>query len=150
MRGSLSQNFYSVREFRSIPAYAGEPDNNSIHYHIVKVDPRVCGGACKPHNPIGAHLGRSPRMRGSQFYKSKSCIEIGSIPAYAGEPRRVRRLDDIIKVDPRVCGGAKGTPVRDMSEKGRSPRMRGSPSSSSIFLLFGGSIPAYAGEPAEA
>ena len=92
-------------------------------------------------------MGLSPRMRGNHEPRPPRAVGGGSIPAYAGEPRRVVSSLVSLLVYPRVCGGTMA--VKGFSERvqGLSPRMRGNPTAISILGDDGGSIPAYAGEP---
>ena len=64
-------------------------------------------------------------MRGNQSI-AIVCIGLsGSIPACAGEPRRLLIRDLQNKVYPRVCGGTLQIVWTDTKAKGLSPRVRG-------------------------
>jgi len=56
------------------------------------VYPRVCGGARSLHHAICRVDGLSPRVRGSQTQSDLAEIELGSIPACAGEPLQGKAL----------------------------------------------------------
>ncbi len=71
----------------------------------------------------------------------------GSIPACAGEPRRVSVVRLTMRVYPRVCGGAVSTGNLVNARPGLSPRVRGSPVGIINSTNSSGSIPACAGEP---
>ena len=89
----------------SIPACAGEPSTVHTPRLSRSVYPRVCGGT-KPNAPYtGVECGLSPRVRGNPITRPESRFRIGSIPACAGEPRRLAGLRLHVKVYPRVCGG---------------------------------------------
>jgi hypothetical protein len=107
----------------------------------------VCGGAhcVEPWAP--ERRGRSPRVRGSPRQVIGSGMSPGSIPACAGEPAVGRAVRIFGLVDPRVCGGARGSWWRPCSLGGRSPRVRGSRKRSRASPSRTGSIPACAGEP---
>ena len=70
-----------------------------------------------------------------------------SIPACAGEPRRIRRSPGSGRVYPRVCGGTNGNGAASVGVSGLSPRVRGNPHHDHQGLQGPGSIPACAGEP---
>ena len=131
----------------SIPACAGEPSTTNTVPSVIRVDPRVCGGAKATVNSSSVCAGRSPRVRGSL----PGTIEVrdvsGSIPACAGEPRRPLRRSSMPWVDPRVCGGATWIRSSFMAMTGRSPRVRGSLCQFIEAHGPDGSIPACAGEP---
>ena len=91
--------------------------------------------------------GRSPRVRGSPGYIEGGNVIPGSIPACAGEPRDDPRRRCAGRVDPRVCGGASCGVRRRTRDRGRSPRVRGSPRHRQDRRHHLGSIPACAGEP---
>ena len=70
-----------------------------------------------------------------------------SIPAYAGEPSVAGSARPVFAVYPRVCGGTLDAPKGFAAAGGLSPRMRGNHSVVVQRRRYGGSIPAYAGEP---
>ncbi len=115
---------------------------------LPRVDPRVCGAASAQSLPTGTALGRSPRVRGSRARASRRPARVGSIPACAGQPSDTSTVIAPVRVDPRVCGAATGTPRDENLVTGRSPRVRGSPSSWLAAREARGSIPACAGQPA--
>ena len=92
--------------------------------------------------------GRSPRGRGSRQRLALAGGDMGSIPAWAGEPRRRSAAKAGPGVDPRVGGGAANTTPLLILDQGRSPRGRGSLVGALAGLRSAGSIPAWAGEPA--
>ena len=150
MRGNQCRRMVCARIPRSIPAYAGEPSLPEWGMYRFAVYPRVCGGTM----PDVAHPvtppGLSPRMRGNPRWTNTSRLPYGSIPAYAGEPAGWRRSRPSGGVYPRVCGGTR----RDYPPAGNqhrlSPRMRGNLERRTLPLERWTSIPACAGEPADA
>ena len=86
-------------------------------------------------------------MRGNLLCANVCRLGIGSIPAYAGEPRLPLPHRTGAKVYPRVCGGTTTAPSGVVSAWGLSPRMRGNPDGLGDRKPATGSIPAYAGEP---
>ena len=86
-------------------------------------------------------------MRGNHEDKWCTIPDIGSIPAYAGEPCFAAALTAVRKVYPRVCGGTPRSMGPTTPAKGLSPRMRGNRGCGNGVGLASRSIPAYAGEP---
>ena len=132
---------------RSIPAWAGEPTLTLQKSKACGVDPRVGGGAQGAGYISNGYKGRSPRGRGSLAKAKGAHDTVGSIPAWAGEPRACGRLPSRGWVDPRVGGGAYGIGLGLPGRPGRSPRGRGSRALFAIAARNGGSIPAWAGDP---
>ncbi len=147
VRGSRDLGDVDHAGLRSIPACAGEPRPFTAARATPRVDPRVCGGAlCVLHVPLPSS-GRSPRVRGSLIAMRLPAHVHGSIPACAGEPSAAMGVTARPKVDPRVCGGARRKRKGIKMERGRSPRVRGSPDRSCCRTASTRSIPACAGEP---
>ena len=71
-----------------------------------RVYPRVGGGAVAAPSLIVGASGLSPRGRGSQLPDGTATIELGSIPAWAGEPGWIALMIVKRRVYPRVGGGA--------------------------------------------
>ena len=134
----------------SIPADAGEPATPAPPISAIAVDPRGCGGAMRLRLLSLRSCGRSPRMRGSPERLGVVGAVDGSIPADAGEPRRMPCRSSAARVDPRGCGGASPPTTSRAPSEGRSPRMRGSQAAARQDDMDDGSIPADAGEPAAA
>ena len=86
VRGSLMWPGCHMVQTRSIPACAGEPPIWPPMLSGCWVHPRVCGGASSKHKTERLKPGPSPRVRGSQTAVANAGIDIGSIPACAGEP----------------------------------------------------------------
>ncbi len=97
-----------------------------------------------------AASGRSPRTRGSQGKRSGWRSMPRSIPAHAGEPAAGLIFHPYCQVDPRARGGAYCPRELKCSRGGRSPRTRGSQVLAPRRDPRHRSIPAHAGEPAEA
>ena len=147
MRGSLFDPDPRFERARSIPAYAGEPTICRCRRSTSGVYPRVCGGACFLDCLRAIAEGLSPRMRGSLPGLPLHDPRIGSIPAYAGEPRDGKCVALKKGVYPRVCGGALYRSADRHTPAGLSPRMRGSHLRGQLQGQLFRSIPAYAGEP---
>ena len=147
VRGSQRRNIGILLYCGSIPACAGEPRDGRACVIPIWVDPRVCGGALAGRKNSCPSSGRSPRVRGSLGVRHPPRHGPGSIPACAGEPCPRERGRPQLRVDPRVCGGA-DRPLRLLRrDRGRSPRVRGSPKTTGAWPSNAGSIPACAGEP---
>ena len=105
------------------------------------------GGTDYPDRDSLAGKGLSPRGRGNPVDAGPEHEFSGSIPAWAGEPRRPATRDRAPAVYPRVGGGtAWGLALGD-ADDGLSPRGRGNPRTPGPSELWIGSIPAWAGEP---
>ena len=147
VRGSRVERLPRGRVFGSIPACAGEPARNKARDPVVRVYPRVCGGATAQFLSSASRVGLSPRVRGSHRQRAVMLHREGSIPACAGEPSGAGSRRRHRRVYPRVCGGAAFTSLGSVDIAGLSPRVRGSRRGRGGSLDQFGSIPACAGEP---
>ena len=129
-RGNRVDRYGPVLASGSIPAWAGEPPQPGAIVHSEWVYPRVGGGTASTRAALAQDVGLSPRGRGNLALTLKDTEVDGSIPAWAGEPRRPRGTRTGTPVYPRVGGG---------TEKGENAR-----------CVLKGSIPAWAGEPPSA
>ena len=114
---------------------------------LAAVYPRVCGGTPFTYTDLGHSVGLSPRVRGNRVIASSPDRCRRSIPACAGEPRRVRPVCSACSVYPRVCGGTAGRHDFVLRPDGLSPRVRGNRPAGSRRVQRNRSIPACAGEP---
>ena len=147
VRGNLYHWHARQRILRSIPACAGEPNYGNCIGGWQTVYPRVCGGTGIGSRQRGIVEGLSPRVRGNPQRAHRAGRRGGSIPACAGEPRRIASARASARVYPRVCGGtwlAQGAHIRPY---GLSPRVRGNHQGFAAGRADTGSIPACAGEP---
>ena len=147
MRGNHGNDRADGGLRRSIPAYAGEPEQDNRQRAAARVYPRVCGGTSQSPCIAAAHCGLSPRMRGNPAQALPDESAMWSIPAYAGEPITLAGSLNHRAVYPRVCGGTRMMGQRRERVPGLSPRMRGNPQLEAGSRRMAGSIPAYAGEP---
>ncbi len=132
---------------RTIPACAGEPAREQISAPTALDYPRVCGGTVNWNKSDYVIEGLSPRVRGNHDLSMDDGDFKGTIPACAGEPllgncRRMQRRDY-----PRVCGGTCRVRRAVRPGSGLSPRVRGNRLSVRLSVVYGGTIPACAGEP---
>ena len=131
----------------SIPACAGEPGIAEGIQRGGGVYPRVCGGTARQRIAGRGLRGLSPRVRGNLAMRRQHFLQVGSIPACAGEPWLRGDHGEPREVYPRVCGGTTDTDSASKTQEGLSPRVRGNPSRRLLPGVCGRSIPACAGEP---
>ena len=112
---------------RSIPARAGEPSPISRTWRKATVYPRACGGTETKYGERVIMEGLSPRVRGNRSGIASDSLQLRSIPARAGEPRRVHFCYHWRTVYPRACGGTTRTCGVVVRWSGLSPRVRGNP-----------------------
>ena len=146
-RGNPPFQVEASRPYRSIPAWAGEPRLHLLRQRRNGVYPRVGGGTVTRRPPGLSGLGLSPRGRGNQGWTEAAGVVVGSIPAWAGEPRRPMAATPPCRVYPRVGGGTRLESALDAERRGLSPRGRGNQHLPLWLFISNGSIPAWAGEP---
>ena len=132
---------------RSIPAHAGEPRRCVGHLHRARVYPRPRGGTGFALSPPNNLTGLSPPTRGNLLWQRLRADAGGSIPAHAGEPLGPGIPMPGGPVYPRPRGGTSESIPLFPCLRGLSPPTRGNPQVFSATTLYGGSIPAHAGEP---
>ena len=132
---------------RSIPAQAGEPGGPSPVRRPVGVYPRTGGGTIAVISYLDCMNGLSPHRRGNQGWPVVERFSEGSIPAQAGEPKRLRRRARHGQVYPRTGGGTVQQRWDAVMIQGLSPHRRGNRLQRRPLPALPGSIPAQAGEP---
>ena len=147
VRGNRGGRRGEVGIVGSIPACAGEPQRRPHRPLPVRVYPRVCGGTRHGIAAPGAAHGLSPRVRGNPVGQGDGVVQLGSIPACAGEPNFRGGRAAPPEVYPRVCGGTTWTPTSLLCMPGLSPRVRGNRGMMPGWAIALRSIPACAGEP---
>ena len=125
VRGKRCRGRHSSPAARSIPACAGKPVQFYPHNHVqgsipacagetagrdvgaadAAVYPRVCGGNSVHCSITHRSRGLSPRVRGKQLVLYLEELQLGSIPACAGETAVRQSGIPSWRVYPRVCGG---------------------------------------------
>ena len=136
-----------VRAFqRSIPAWAGETLALLRFLRQLAVYPRVGGGNWAAAFIVSNNRGLSPRGRGKPELSNLRIRRIGSIPAWAGETRRLDTGYGGNEVYPRVGGGNFCVNAIVAVSRGLSPRGRGKRLCYRCPALDTRSIPAWAGE----
>ena len=167
VRGNLRCVAMAHDDRRSIPACAGKPFTAEKPNEPTKVHPRVCGETNPEAEGVLRQRGPSPRVRGNQGRGRIHQVQVGSIPACAGKPRRAeagRREDGVhprvcgettpppttrpgVRVHPRVCGETRERDLVGQAVGGPSPRVRGNRRRHRPAAPARGSIPACAGKP---
>ncbi len=113
-----------------------------------QVYPRPRGEALNNREENTLPDGLSPPTRGSHEVPHGPTVVVGSIPAHAGKPPRLRRTRKRTKVYPRPRGEAR-SPFSTLTHwPGLSPPTRGSLARLYQCHAGYGSIPAHAGKPA--
>ena len=166
-RGNPCISIDGLRRRRSIPAWAGEPCTSSAFPTSSRVYPRVGGGTIPQSRDQSINEGLSPRGRGNHQDPPELVRVVGSIPAWAGEPRTGigHPISGSIPawagepksslrppwpsgVYPRVGGGTHVEYINEVKVRGLSPRGRGNRHCPPTCHRWDRSIPAWAGEPA--
>ena len=147
MRGNPEPKDDKERGLGSIPACAGEPNQEGLGRGYGRVYPRVCGGTGPADSCWGGKTGLSPRVRGNPGRHRAQIQRQRSIPACAGEPRCPPAPSIGERVYPRVCGGTITAIECPLGCQGLSPRVRGNQEQRDWILGSFRSIPACAGEP---
>ena len=147
VRGNRQNRKDSQAVKRSIPACAGEPEEDWKVIDAAAVYPRVCGGTAVGNGQVPFRFGLSPRVRGNRRRSIATSSSPRSIPACAGEPRCPGGWCRCGQVYPRVCGGTDLITRRMAQANGLSPRVRGNLQRLDKRHPVSGSIPACAGEP---
>ena len=145
MRGTLAIISHYDGDMGIIPAYAGDT-KYQLRAEPDRWDhPRVCGEHGLMSGLFDASQGSSPRMRGTPGRRLGEARHGRIIPAYAGNTACTGRACVAGRDHPRVCGEHKDDSSQWRSNRGSSPRMRGTPNSQSKIGKIKGIIPAYAG-----
>ena len=146
-RGNLPGGLSARRPSGSIPAWAGEPLLRRAYRPRSRVYPRVGGGTVATLTIAPVISGLSPRGRGNLRLLLPQGAPLGSIPAWAGEPKMSKTRHPDLRVYPRVGGGTFLQLSLDHLRGGLSPRGRGNHEHDHQQHSGMGSIPAWAGEP---
>ena len=148
MRGNPSSCNGGSRPERSIPASAGQPYPEPLGLGLVQVYPRECGATRCRFEPCRPCHGLSPRVRGNRDVVNVAREIQRSIPASAGQPQHIDRINEAERVYPRECGATDGSSGHCQPRNGLSPRVRGNRRMGDLDGYSVGSIPASAGQPA--
>ncbi len=133
--------------FGPIPAGAGEPDGPALVRNLNRAYPRRRGGTHWSCSRMRRYWGLSPQARGNHGFGLFVYVDVGPIPAGAGEPA--------VRSSPRICagayprrrGGTPGSRAAGAGRRGLSPQARGNQAEGGSGGARRGPIPAGAGEP---
>ena len=145
MRGSPPHPHHHLARPRIIPAHAGLTGGRFVASSTVWDHPRACGAHCVLESFAAAHLGSSPRMRGSPSCVKQQNHDLGIIPAHAGLTMMIARFLINNGDHPRACGAHYDDCKIPYQQWGSSPRMRGSREHRGASRQHRGIIPAHAG-----
>ena len=146
-RGNHSSPDGLVDHVRSIPAWAGKPGSARSSTIGLTVHPRVGGETSSCGRRCRMRRGPSPRGRGNLPEPTPRMSIKGSIPAWAGKPRRAPVMIQAFWVHPRVGGETRVRRASGCCHSGPSPRGRGNRLQPRSRCRPVGSIPAWAGKP---
>ena len=124
-RGKPHYKVAPIRQWGSIPAWAGETIGCRALIAWLRVYPRVGGGNLLHEPPLQPLQGLSPRGRGKHQLRAVSGGKGGSIPAWAGETVAGKQPSPAGEVYPRVGGGNMDALPETHAVIGLSPRGRG-------------------------
>ena len=132
----------------SSPRMRGTPQLVRGHGAHAVDHPRACGEHSNKPIIAAEPAGSSPRMRGTRRLVQAGAVEMGIIPAHAGNTvahdiARVSAVDH-----PRACGEHPCFAIPPKTAEGSSPRMRGTPRTRRSRRRTDGIIPAHAGNTA--
>ena len=145
-RGKLTARQRRRAHSGSIPAWAGETNASRALGVVTAVYPRVGGGNNMLQTRCANSTGLSPRGRGKPYLYGGEVVFSRSIPAWAGETRRLQSECDLCSVYPRVGGGNHRLGSASRLQRGLSPRGRGKLVRGWEYGRYRRSIPAWAGE----
>ena len=125
MRGTVQSPVQTTPVSRFIPACAGNSRIDRSRRGVFAVHPRVCGEQGRSKCTQKTALGSSPRVRGTGCLGCSRKSAHRFIPACAGN-RISRQLKTLRHtVHPRVCGEQPAVHPFYCSNRGSSPRVRG-------------------------
>ena len=128
-----------------IPACAGNTPKHGEPSVRRRDHPRVCGEHGHVLSVADRYSGSSPRVRGTPVERHAPQLQVGIIPACAGNTLACTSAGRTTWDHPRVCG-EHASPARASNfSAGSSPRVRGTPMSSRREEQENGIIPACAG-----
>ena len=108
-----------------IPASAGQTRTRARSQPGQGAHPRECGADRLVFFVRGYAVGSSPRVRGRLRASMAVRVEIGLIPASAGQTRTAVPSSPAAKAHPRECGADCTCSANRTTRRGSSPRVRG-------------------------
>ncbi len=145
LRGTLVAKPLSVREFRIIPAPAGNAAPLSTKFHWKTDHPRACGERVINHLGVCTFCGSSPRLRGTPVMVLSKPSMDRIIPAPAGNAAHGQATHSPLPDHPRACGERLRIYRSSIDRYGSSPRLRGTRHAVQEKAQDGRIIPAPAG-----
>ena len=146
-RGNRVYVVFDLLRRGPIPAHAGEPRFKLAMLFFERAYPRSRGGTKPPTSARFENGGLSPLTRGNLLPISDEQLEIGPIPAHAGEPLSRLCSENLPTAYPRSRGGTKPPGCARFLSMGLSPLTRGNQFGRKKTASWTGPIPAHAGEP---
>ena len=131
MRGTHVVVREPVCTSRFIPAHAGNTESRVRSGRGDAVHPRACGEHVRTETSQAYNSGSSPRMRGTLEDQTIARKKFRFIPAHAGNTIKEEEDSTRPAVHPRACGEHHGCASGCSRTYGSSPRMRGTPLTSS-------------------
>ena len=128
-----------------IPACAGNTLHTASKEQAPRDHPRVCGEHIMRSRALSTPVGSSPRVRGTQNVNRGDLVQVGIIPACAGNTGERHPRCSIPWDHPRVCGEHINGYRIHKNRQGSSPRVRGTRRSRHLHVRQHGIIPACAG-----
>ncbi len=125
VRGTPAPLQYDGRNFRFIPAGAGNADKSNTMLAVMSVHPRGCGERIFRNRNNGAVGGSSPRVRGTLYQCGDDRNSGRFIPAGAGNAPPFLPEHGCRPVHPRGCGERVYRIGKRQHAAGSSPRVRG-------------------------
>ena len=145
MRGTPAESTIIIIRPGIIPAHAGNTAERVPWRLGARDHPRACGEHNMFSQPIPYEKGSSPRMRGTLFDVPCVFVNVGIIPAHAGNTLHKILGGEFVGDHPRACGEHVTIPEDALLTAGSSPRMRGTLSVKFFYFRRVGIIPAHAG-----
>ena len=145
MRGTPSRVAFGARRRGLIPTYAGNTSSSWCSVWYSRAHPHVCGEHTTCAWTLSAHVGSSPRMRGTRNVPQAASSFHGLIPTYAGNTDTHCVTYFTHRAHPHVCGEHSCQRCCRAMRSGSSPRMRGTQQPYQRNLDYRGLIPTYAG-----
>ena len=130
-----------------IPARAGQPSADERKALSAGAYPRSRGATRVMSSARRMALGLSPLARGNLSRLDPNAVEIGPIPARAGQPEPAQQGDAMRRAYPRSRGATGRLVDVRHNVKGLSPLARGNRVCRAQPDVSGGPIPARAGQP---
>ena len=125
VRGRLTKKHVNFTCTGLIPASAGQTSLCALLDDRAGAHPRECGADhTRVHEAVNRR-GSSPRVRGRRAGGERGCVDVGLIPASAGQTPLSRSCPRSARAHPRECGADNRETSAPRLTLGSSPRVRG-------------------------